>query len=334
MDVVREALAESPADAQMLIEALPFAFLRGPGAEFHTYQEEVQQFARSAIGAGRHCAVDRQETCMEQTKAREAELVSLQEACQSAAAAEEQARNDRDAKASDLNTVQMEIVSIEQEQKRAKKDEEACKKRLQDKNAAKPSTVAIIEGAWRMLMDGGWEDVEVRDASISAVSEHLDGIETAEKALVAAVIGALKKKPVDRCEFDTVTIDFTNKFLTAYIEALDAEIQAVAAGETEAKYLALGAWAMLDCAKEREKLAWDELSKADAMVSQASAFRKAEEAKVSKQQELIAKQVKDQHLAEQKVAFFDRALKALDSLIAEPVVPTSNPLHVATPMVS
>jgi len=120
---------------------------------------------------------------------------------------------------------------------------------------------AIVEGPFKMLLDGGWDDEETMSEANDAVQSFLVEI-CADKVVLAAAPLALATKPADRAQYDTMCIDLVSKLLSDHLAGIDSKLQASETEEVETKAEILGLWAIADCARDGTQAARAQLAEA------------------------------------------------------------------------
>jgi len=109
---------------------------------------------------------------------------------------------------------------------------------------------AVLGGSFRLLEAGGWEDEEVKVASVQAVEDFLNDI-NAEKVLIAALPIAISAKPDSRKPFDAMAVEAAGKVLASHLAGLEAKVRESEPEEKEAKAELLGLWALAEVAREK-----------------------------------------------------------------------------------
>merc|ERR1712032_543978 len=155
---------------------------------------------------------------------------------------------------------------------------------------------------------------------IGKVQEYLRSIR-AEPALVAAVPGALGCKPDKRAGFDRTTINSINSVIESALARLDADIAASATMLKEISAEALGAWAILEVAKERTSDVRVELVRAQELLSDSTHAHQSAEGNVSNSVKSQSDLRVQEKLAGESVSSLSKAIDALSRLVASANAP-------------
>jgi len=294
---------------QMFITSLPNAF----GTDLHPYQKEVASMIRNTLQTARKAAQDAQGSISQSVN----EARTALEACQANEASMKDAENSARAlleeKVAALESRKAAVLSEEAlctEIKASKTEVAAEKQKLEE---GKGELESIMNGSFQMLLDGGWEDEELRDGCIEAVCNYL-GEQGGDVVLLAALPKALALPPAKRGPFDTIAVEAASSTFAQKVSTLAAQI---AEGEerfedAEAEYL--GAWAILDVARDQEKLASDERDEADAALEKVIVEKKLAISKVLDQDAALANVLSQATLLESKIQQLDAALTTLSQL--------------------
>merc|ERR1712032_368884 len=159
---------------------------------------------------------------------------------------------------------------------------------------------------------------------IGKVQEYLRSIR-AEPALVAAVPGALGCKPDKRAAFDRTTIISINSVIESALARLHAGIAASATMLKETSAEALGAWAILEVAKERTSDARVELVRAQELHSESTHAHQSAVGDVSNSVKLQNDLRLQEKLAGESVSSLSKAIDALSRLVASANAPEKLP---------
>jgi hypothetical protein len=300
---------------QLLLAALPHSF----GTNVHQFQKEAASMLRKSLEEARAAAGEAQVATTQRVKEAQIILEALQADVESSTGAEEAAHAVLNEKAS----------AVEVAHETVKREEAACDEASSTKvevvaeqqkhEAAKAEIESIQTGSFRMLLDGGWEDEEVRDACIDAVCNYLSA-EGADVVLMAALPKALALRPAECGGFDKMAVDEAFRLISEKVAACDAKLKEHADAFEDATAEHLGAWAIADVAREKEKAANAERDAAHAALQSASVDKKLALSKVMDQKTSLETVVKEATLMESKVQTLDLALTSLAQLEAgEPV---------------
>ncbi|CAE8728061.1 unnamed protein product, partial [Polarella glacialis] len=184
---------------------------------------ENKELIQAAIEAARCIAAEKQAAFGPQIESAKLVASQHQAAFDALVQAERQASADAEAKAEVVKASQEEVDNVKVEHSQVEASGRAAAECLEKLRAEQSAGTAISEGSLRMLMEGGWEDEELMQAAVDAVTEHLTNIH-AEKALVAAVAGGLAVKPAARGLFDQITLESLTEVLAARALELQQKI--------------------------------------------------------------------------------------------------------------
>merc|ERR1719262_1838030 len=113
-----------------------------------------------------------------------------------------------------------------------------------------------------MLLDGGWEDEEVRGACIEGVCGYLSN-EGADVVLLASLPKALARRPTEYGTFDKIAVDEALRFLSDKVAECTAQLAEGEEQFEDAKAEHAGACAILDLAREKVQAATEVRDNAD-----------------------------------------------------------------------
>jgi len=358
LECVTKVLLESeayPAGArQMLLEGLPHAVVSA-GVR-HEYQGDFARLVQEALLSTQRWVEEKQATWTEGVQSAESQMNEKKAALAEAAAREEAARVEFQAKEA-LH------AQIEQEVEQAGSDHMEVEQQnagmMQARNKLREETAtaeAVFEGSFRMLLDGGWADDEMKMDALAAVQQHLESIQ-AENVLQAAAPGALSLRPEARRAFDKVTTDSLVETFQSHAASLDAKLKEGDATEKEAWAEGLGLWALLDVARDKELAARKAKLEAKVALQEATKAHQDAIGEVAEQDTALnrflaeqtswgskAKEVAEAQAAMERLIAYDGEADvemaeepaAQEAEVAEKTSPmpaaTGNPLGVATPM--
>mmetsp|Transcript_56201 Transcript_56201/g.171172 ORF Transcript_56201/g.171172 Transcript_56201/m.171172 type:complete len:356 (-) Transcript_56201:231-1298(-) len=317
------------AEGAVLCDALPHAVAPCPAGETrHEFQEKVIDCVRRAL-ADAHDAAQAQAAASRASI--EAARVQEAEAKAAAARAGEAAGvagADVKAKAEALDVAKATVreeealhSSTEAETQQAMQDHKEHETRKSDIEAL----LTLVDGAAALGADAS-----------ESIAEFLTA-QRAEKPLVVAVPSAFGLAPDARSQFDNLVVDSAKKVLQDSLAeaqvAVDAGTQAARNAEAEL----LGAWAVLDCARDRASAADTALSAAKAALVEAQSAQKAEEAGVATATERLQTALAEHVLAESKPSDITTAQQAFERLVqgeAAPEATTPVAAQTAAPPVA
>jgi len=164
--------------------------------------------------------------------------------------------------------------------------------------------------------------------SFKALQSYLETAE-ADIVVISSMPSVMAKEPSERTGFDLHVVTWLRDFLGEKVSALDAEIVAEVAHQADAHAEALGAFAILDLARDHMRDATAGLRKAEAVVEAARESLKEANAAVEKQEGLTAAKRLEIVVAEDKARRCREALDSLKCLEAGPeAAPDPSPAPV------
>lgn len=305
------ANANACTSSPMLAAGLPHTILASTSR--HAYQDELLQMVQDTLKAERKTIQDSIAALNSKLEAGNGEVETARASAKEASSAEELAQQA-------AKTQETAVVAASREEARAKKT-------LAQGEAAKASIVKVhteerlqvdqakfvAEGSLSMLRSGGWEDAEIREASVAAVIELLTKIK-AEDVLVAAAPAALGAKPDARGAFDKAVEQGVSDAVAGHVAKIE---ETLAKGEREleeANAEALGLWAIHEEAKDLVSAAEAELASANEAAKEAEANTKAVEKEMNAKEQAIGNSLEEQTLHEKKLAETDAGVEALERL--------------------
>jgi len=295
-------------DAQKVAKVFP-EFEQHSGAVV-----ENKALMQAAIEAARCIAAEKQAAFGPQIESAKLVASQHQAAFDALVQAERQASADAEAKAEVVKASQEEVDNVKVEHSQVEASGRAAAECLEKLRAEQSAGTAISEGSLRMLMEGGWEDEELMQAAVDAVTEHLTNIH-AEKALVAAVAGGLAVKPAARGLFDQITLESLTEVLAARALELQQKITVSLPEERAAKSELLGLWALLDVSGEKADAAAESCAAAQAALVNARLAVKSGKKELNLQQRASGNLEAEQYLEGEKVREAQEAQAALERLV-------------------
>lgn len=296
---------------EMFLIGLPNAF--GPNA--HQYQKDFASMLRKGLDQARASALEAQAAKERDTKEAQTVLEVCQADMESKKAAEDAARAVLTEKLTALEEAQAKVKAEEVICAKAEGAKQLLSAERQRLESEKAEVESVKSGSLRMLMDGGWEEEEVRDACIDAVCHYLQS-QGSDAVLLAALPKALKRKPAECGPFDKMAVDEAFRFVSAKVDSLEAQLAAGQEELDDAIAVHLGAWAILDVAGDKVSLANEERDAADAAVQNAVVEEKLAASKVMDQDTVLATILSEATLLQSKAQQLDLALNALSTLEA------------------
>jgi len=288
---------------QLLLAALPNAF----GSDLHQFQKEAAAMLRKSLEEARAAAGEAQVTVTQRVHEAQTILETFQADSERAAGAEEAAHavlNEKTAARDAAHAmVQSEVIMC----KETEDAKAVVVVERQTHEAAKAEVESVQNGSFRMLLDGGWEDEEVRDACIDAVCSYLN-TDGADAVLLAALPKALACRPAESGAFDKVAVDACSRLFSEKVAACTAKLAEGEENFEDSTAEHLGARAILDVAREKEQAANEVRDNATADVRSAIVDKKLAVSKVMDQQAAVEAVSSEAALAEAKVQQLDLAL--------------------------
>jgi len=296
---------------QLLLAALPNAF----GSDKHQFQTEAAVMLRKALEDGRAAAGEAQIAASQRLEESKTSLEALQADAEASASSEEAARAVLADKVAAVETAR---ATVKQEKTmcddaQSSKAEVAAERQTHE--AAKAEVESVQNGMFRMLLDGGWEDEEVRDAGIDAVCGFLsnDGVDA---VLLAALPKALACKPTNAGPFDKMAVEEASRIFSEKVAACDAKLAEGQENFEDITAEHLGASAILDVARETELAANEVRDQANTAVQTAVVEKKLAKSKVMDQKVALEAVAAEELLAAARVQQLDVALTSLAQLEA------------------
>lgn len=298
---VQAVLSGRGATAEMLLDGLPHA-VQGKPEERHELQAQLLKMVAKALEAAR-CEAEQVEAIARQSaEAAQADLDARKGALASASEAMELAKAAVSAQEERLRDCQTEVANEEQEHKRVDAANKAKADVVNLFEQRKAKVLELLEGA-------------NTKGSADAVVEHLRQSKC-DPALVAALPSIYKKEPCDRTGFDLVALAGLRTTLEKQAAAAEDGIVAARADKVNIHAESLGAWAVMQLARNHAQEAQGELEAASKV---AEAERESvREAKLAVEQEerTHSDRAGELNAASEKVGRCRSALEALQRLEA------------------
>lgn len=270
---------------------------------------------RKSLEEARARAGETQVTCAQRVKEAETILEALKADAESTTGSQEAARQFLSEKISALEAAQATVVSEEAICEEAKVAKAAVDQERQQLEAAKAEVESVQNGSFRMLLDGGWEDEEVRDDCIEGVCSYLTNADT-DAVLMAALPKALKHRPAECGVFDKIALEEADRLFSEKVAAYTAKL---AEGEEKFEDISAeysGACAILDLAGEKVEAASQGRDEADSALSNITVDKKLAQSKVMDQDKALAALLAESTMAEAMTQQLEGALNALSQLEA------------------
>lgn len=280
--------------SEMLCAGLPHA-LELTNQERHPMASTVLAMAKEVLAGAQTESQDTEATSKAEVDAAQADLNACQAAVASAseslAAAQAAVGERKEALGESKNGVSRE----EHEHKRAEADEKSRAKvaaRL-EKRRREVATLTAQLGV---------------KGSANAIETWLEEAK-ADPVLIASVSPVLEKEPADRVGFDLTVISALQTFLKERAASLDKEVEREAENQADAHATAVGAFAILDLARDAVKDAAQRLKDAEADVEAARVSLDEAKIAVNRQETVVSKKRVACTVAEEKVKRTRRGLE-------------------------
>lgn len=296
---------------QMFLAALPNLF----GPDLHAYQKETAAMLRKSLEHARAAAGEVQVEATQRVMEARTVLETFQADVADTTACEDAARSVLHEKTTALESAQAVVEMEEKLCEEAKKAKDLIAEEREKLEAAKNEIESVQNGSLRMLLDGGWEDVEVRDACIEGVCSYLKNADT-DVVLMASLPKALARRPADYGEFDKITIEETLRVFGDKIQSFTVQLSEGEERFEDATAEHMGAWAILDLARESVEAAREVRDKADQELQSAAGSKNLAVSKVSEQDTVLESLLKASAAADTKVQQFEEALRSFALLEA------------------
>jgi len=293
----------------MLIRGLPHAF----GSDRHEYQAKFAGMLKTTLEQGKKWSEDMQQKNDQESQETKTALEVAQGNFSAMKDAENVAQTAKDGKvAAHKRAISATEAEFQLHNESLAKKIKVADDRKERENA-KAEVASVLDGSLRMLMDGGWGDDELRDASIEGVCTHLKTLGS-DPALLAALPKALSNKPADRGVFDNMAVDESHKVLSTKVQAVTEKLAEGAAQFEEVNAEFLGAWAIWEEAKDREVAASSEVSTSESALKIATRETKMAQTKVNELEQQIGVLTAQRTLLDAKVEEIDSAFQAFETL--------------------
>mmetsp|Transcript_2670 Transcript_2670/g.8281 ORF Transcript_2670/g.8281 Transcript_2670/m.8281 type:complete len:375 (+) Transcript_2670:77-1201(+) len=295
---------QTESSRNMLIAGLPFALRSPSGGEAHTFQKGLVGLTEAALAAMRAMAVEALEGCEEEARAADQRFSLAQVAVCDAAEAIPVKREEREVKAAAVKEVEAEVASAEKYFNGLEKIKEEVLTLRGEAKGRKKAADAAISALEKLKTESGEEQ------DTAAVMDCLSLV-CAEQALMAAAPHALAAKPSERRQFDNTTLQEIARVLGQTSTKVEEELAAGAEGEADAEAEALGAWAILDIARERLGEAKFALNQTQRAIKAAESAEEAAKTNVESCRAAVSATLVQQTLTEARIQELDVAIAAL-----------------------
>jgi hypothetical protein len=298
--------------ARMFLQALPHLF----GGEQHEYAVRMTEMlgetlkqARAAGGEQQVSLAAHLEETQASLEAKQAEFVSAENSENAAKAAVEE----KTLALSEMQKVTKVEEGLHQDAKESKTEIEQARQTLE---TAKAEVDTVANGSMQMLFQGTWDGEEARDDFVRVVCEYLQSM-GCDKVLLASLPKALGCSPADRGTFSKLAVDTAMKQLSEKSGKLQQELEAGVDSFEQASAECLGAWAIADVARDKEREAADAKASAESVFQQAVVDGKLAKNKVADVGAERKRILSEQALLDAKVQDMDTALADMLRLESE-----------------
>jgi len=291
----------------MLLEGLPFAAQEGCS---HAYQKEFMNLAGGVLAETRQSVTEQLASMEVETRLAEGELETAKAKEAEIVKAVEEATNGIELVEAEVVEAAKAVKDAEKEHKAVEAESAAFLKQRQEDRQERAQVAAVVEGALRMLVSGGWDDEETKGESVEAVDSLLVDVK-ADKVLVAAALPALGQKPDSRAKYDSVVVDEVMRVLPAHLSDLDSKLQASEAEEVDKQAEILGLWAIADCARDSSSAAAGELANAQEKQALAEMELKAGQKRAKEQEAAVTERTTKRTRVTERLAAVEEAVGAV-----------------------
>jgi hypothetical protein len=316
MEEVEKVETVPPHTKQMVISGLPKACAPCLGAERHKYQTQFASIAQDMIAKATAAVSEEKVTVAETMTKEKTALDTLQESAGKATEAKTAAESVVAEKRTAEKEAKKNISETESGHKRAQKAHDSVKRKRAKIEKEVSSAKAVSEGTFPKMTEGPWDgDEKSKKEAIKAIKELLD--DSAEPAVVTAVVQALKMKSEERGDFDKTTLGFGAEALKKKVAAME---QTLTEGADELQELwaeALGLWAAAEVVKGKVEHARKEHNTAKEALEATSNECDAIQEQVTEQCKKLSSASKEHDLICRRESGLTAASTALARLLAD-----------------
>lgn len=300
--------------SEMLCAGLPHA-VEGVPEDRHNMQIHMLKMAAQTLGTARDKAQAAEAACKQKVEAVQVEVDARKAASAAAREALSAAQSATAAQKDALGECKRTVAREEHEHKRVEAIDKSGKKIMAGLEKNRKEVAALLASTDEK---GDAEDIEtfLHD-------------EKAESVLIAALPSVLAKEPSERIGFDLVALASVKEFIGNKVADLDAEIAAEAARQADAHAEAVGAFAVMDLAKERLQDAVARLKEAEAAVEECREKLKETNAAMQQEERSLAEGLVEVSMAEAQTRQCCEAVDFLKGLEAGPKADTASADTVA-----
>jgi len=321
--------ASKNVDVEMVAAALDSSTLRGakmlaagfkhaastPVSERHHFQGQLLEMIGTALQEGEQAAErERQATqdkTEQETQALENATVAIKDAVNAMLEANKAASEAEEVAATKQEEhAKARVATLDPEKLRQK-----LLSRKENLKQEYEKATNVAEGPLSMLCQGGWEDDEVREAALDAVSDLLKS-STSEATLRAAVPHAFAKKPEQRQEFDKVIEEAAVQVITAEVNKRQAELAGSEQEAEDAQAEALGLQVIAEFAEEAAVAAEADVTNAKEALTNAEAQKAQAEEVAAQRQTGIEALGQEQERIVQQASLLRDAMTSLSRVVS------------------
>eukprot|EP00927_Polykrikos_kofoidii_P048948 TRINITY_DN43108_c0_g1_i1.p1 TRINITY_DN43108_c0_g1~~TRINITY_DN43108_c0_g1_i1.p1 ORF type:complete len:349 (+),score=79.54 TRINITY_DN43108_c0_g1_i1:28-1047(+) len=299
---------------KMFSLGLPSA-LEGPDAERHAYQVEFIRLLRDALQRFRDQTAHELETTRQHIHRARVEHEELMRKEKCAVGTEEAVRAEVDAKMGEIAGSTRLLEQFEQAFNEAKKVETGVLSYRAELQHLRDAAAAVKDSELCMLVGENWVSGDQCEDSIAGVGQLLVRLNV-EQVLVAAMPAVFRVKPSERGSFDKVVEQGVIDAIVRKINSVDQELADGAAELDHISSAALGAWAILEVAKEEVLNAKTELTRIHVALMESNVKRADAEKDVRAQEQRTSLLLSQLTLQEEDLRRLEEACQALDRLEA------------------
>eukprot|EP00448_Togula_jolla_P021768 CAMPEP_0170591286 /NCGR_PEP_ID=MMETSP0224-20130122/12323_1 /TAXON_ID=285029 /ORGANISM="Togula jolla, Strain CCCM 725" /LENGTH=373 /DNA_ID=CAMNT_0010915141 /DNA_START=56 /DNA_END=1177 /DNA_ORIENTATION=- len=270
--------------------------------------------------------LDASAQCLAALKDKEADAAAALVQCEASDGARDIASAAMEGAMVKLQDLKAELVaakSAEVKEKCSYSEVQATTQSILDGHAALEEQLTLSESMAQAARDlqTGVQDNEL-SSTADLVLEYL-AENGAEQALQAAARSAFHRSPAERHPFDVITLEAVQANLALYQAAASEKVATSAPSAESAQAELLGAWAVLDVARDQIMTIKEAIGEAEQALELASQSFTAAETEAKALRQALSGCLVQQTLSEASAAEINKALAALGRITDEAAVPAS-----------
>jgi len=319
LELVSAVLADSdeyPSSTASSMRAMLANGLAGTVAALQekTGEPELPQEFLGLVGKVLHDALAQ---CLSGLKEKEADAAAALVQCEASDSARDLASAALEEAMVKLQGLKAELIaakSAEVKEKCSYSEVQAATQSILDGHAALEEQLARSQRASQAAqnLESGLP-AESRASTAELVLEHL-AENGAEQALQAAAGSALSRPLAERHPFDVVTLDVVKTVLGSWQAGAAEKVATSAPSAVQARAEVLGAWAILDAARDQIMTVKEAIGEAEKALEQASQSFTVAETQAKSLRQALSRCLVQQTLAESSAGEINKALAALSRL--------------------